>query len=648
MAWMPDPTAEWIETDGRGGYAMGTVCGRRMRRYHGLLVAATVPPTGRMMLVNGFDAWLEVDGQEIPISTQLYTPYVVAPDNSRWLEEFTTRPWPTWLFRLPDGSRVRQELFMPRGRTAAVLRWRRLEQGPGEPLRLHLRPFLSGRDHHSQHHENPSFQFAPQTSPCCWTWQAYPGLPPMVACSNGRFREQPLWYRNFIYEHERDRGLDDLEDLATPGVWTWNLSTSDAVLIWTTGMATLQDGGTNFDPIDLVQRWAGAESSRRAQLTPHQRHSETYIVHGRHRETIVAGYPWFTDWGRDTFISLRGLCLANGDLATAGAILDAWSGLVSEGMLPNRFPDAGAEPEFNSVDASLWYIVVVREYLDTCRERGLVLPEERVERLLGTVRAIIAGYAEGTRYRIHLDDDGLIAAGVPGVQLTWMDAKVGDWVVTPRIGKPVEIQALWLNALAAFPEAHPSAVEWLARGQQSFMERYWNETTGCLNDVVDVDHVRGQVDDSIRPNQLFAMGGLPTSLLSPGQTQRALQVVEEHLLTPLGMRTLSPSSPRYCGRYQGDVRSRDGAYHQGTVWPWLMGAFVLTWLKVRGDTPENRQLARQQFLAPLERHRREAGLDHISEIADADAPHTPRGCPFQAWSLGEYVRLDLQILRTER
>jgi predicted glycogen debranching enzyme len=265
--------------------------------------------------------------------------------------------------------------------------------------------------------------------------------------------------------------------------------------------------------------------------------------------------------------------------------------------------------------------------------------------LLQTVVQILNGYAQGTRYEIHRTDDGLLAAGSPGVQLTWMDAKVGDWVVTPRIGKPVEVQALWLNALARFGDLVPDGPAWLERGRKSFNERFWNSETGCLYDVVDVDHRDGLCDGNIRPNQLWALGGLPVELLTGAQRQQALEVVEQHLLTPLGLRTLSPSSERYCGRYLGGVKARDGAYHQGTVWPWLLGAFVECWLGVHGDTPETRQQARTRFLAPLERHRKEAGLDHLSEIADGDAPHSPRGCPFQAWSVSEWLRLDRQILQ---
>lgn len=645
MPWMPDSLAEWLETDGLGGYAMGTVGGRRTRRYHSVLTVATNPPTGRMTLVNGFDAWLEYEGQDVPISTQLYTPYVVAPDNSRWLDDFVTHPWPTWTYRLPDGPVIRQELLMLRGQPTTILRWRCLTpENGGIPLRLLLRPFLSCRDHHGSHSENGAFRFASQQTGEGRCWTPYAGVPSIHALSNGRFHEEPVWYRNFLYEHERERGLNDTEDLASPGKWSWNLAVEDAVLIWTAEPAGLGHDAKSSTALETAQRWTASEASRRSALPSKQHVVDQYLVKPAGRSSIIAGYPWFTDWGRDTFISLRGLCLARGDVATAGEILDAWSIHVSEGMLPNRFPDSGTEPEYNSVDASLWFIIAAREYLDLAERQHILLTPEHRQRLATAVEQIFAGYSAGTRFGIHRDDDGLIACGEPGVQLTWMDAKVGEWVVTPRIGKPVEIQALWLNALAAFPESHPQAREWLKQGCASFQHRFWNEQLGCLYDVIDVNHQPGEQDQTIAPNQVFALGGLPLTLTTTAQSKRALEVVEQHLLTPLGLRTRSPIDPGYHGRFQGGVKERDGAYHTGTVWPWLIGPYVEAWVKQHGSSPEIKQQARQRFLTPLERHFKEAGLDHISEVADGDAPHTPRGCPFQAWSLGEYLRLDLQVL----
>jgi predicted glycogen debranching enzyme len=317
-------------------------------------------------------------------------------------------------------------------------------------------------------------------------------------------------------------------------------------------------------------------------------------------------------------------------------------------MLPNLFVDQGGTPEFNTVDASLWYVVAVHDYLRAVEERGRDVPA-RDRRILGdAVRGILAGHVRGTRYGIRADADGLLAAGEPGVQLTWMDAKVGDWVVTPRIGKPVEIQALWLNALRAAGDFTAEHAELLERGTRSFARRFWNEEAGCLYDVVDADHEPGRLDGSIRPNQILAVGGLPYPLLRGDTARQVVDLVERILWTPLGLRTLEPGAPGYRPRYEGGVLSRDGAYHQGTVWPWLLGPFVEAWVRVRGGGTAVQSEARRRFLAPILEHLDQAGLGHVSEIADAEAPHTPRGCPFQAWSVAEALRLDLQILTSGR
>jgi predicted glycogen debranching enzyme len=377
-----------------------------------------------------------------------------------------------------------------------------------------------------------------------------------------------------------------------------------------------------------------AETKRRAKLgAPVQRAADAYVVRRGEGRTIIAGYPWFTDWGRDTFIALRGFMTLPGGRGLARDILLAWAPTVSQGMVPNRFPDAGEQPEYNAVDASLWYVVAAQEYLNAAGR----LPDAEVQMLHHAIDQIIAGYRAGTRFGIHMDDDGLVAAGVPGLQLTWMDAKVGDWVVTPRIGKPVEVQALWLNALRIAATRSPELGELADRALASFRARFWNE--GSLFDVIDVDHVRGRNDPALRPNQIFAAGGLPLTLLEPDQACRVIETVEKRLLTPMGLRSLAPDEPGYRGRCEGGVAERDGAYHQGTVWPWLIGPFVEAWLRQRDFAPDARREADQRFLAPLRAHLGVAGIGHVSEIADGDAPHTPRGCPFQAWSLGELLRL---------
>jgi predicted glycogen debranching enzyme len=316
-------------------------------------------------------------------------------------------------------------------------------------------------------------------------------------------------------------------------------------------------------------------------------------------------------------------------------------------MLPNRFADQGDEPEYNSVDASLWFVVAVHDYLAARLESGKAAPARERKRMQAAVESILNGYARGTRFGIRMELDGLLAAGEPGVALTWMDARIEGRPVTPRIGKPVEVQALWLNALrigAAFSERWSEAFQ---RGLASFGERFWNEETGSLHDVVDVDHVSDRIDATCRPNQIFAVGGLPFALLEGERARRLVATVQQRLWTPLGLRSLAPEEPGYVPHYGGGVSERDHAYHQGTVWPWLAGPFVEAWMRARGDTSEARHEARAFFLGPLLEHLDQAGIGHVSEIADAEPPHTPRGCPFQAWSTGELLRLELQVLSEE-
>ena len=492
----------------------------------------------------------------------------------------------------------------------------------------------------------PVFRFDAASGAGRVAWRPYQDVPGVTAIHNGTYIHDPHWYFNFLYQSEQARGLDCEEDLAAPGTLSWQLDAAQADLI----LSTTEYAGERLaqsDAAACAEQMRRREHERRAQFaSPLHVSADAYIVHKAvtsrpPQKTIIAGYPWFTDWGRDTFISLRGLCIATGRLADARDILLAWSSTVSEGMVPNRFPDHGARPEFNSVDASLWYVNAVQDYLRTPRqERATSAAREDQHILQEAVTKILEGYSKGTRFNIHVDSDGLLAAGEPGVQLTWMDAKVGDWVVTPRIGKPVEVQALWLNALAFAVKSDARWRPLLELGLRSFGERFWNPQRGCLFDVVDVDHQAGVNDASVRPNQVFAVGGLPLAVLDGERARRVVASVETHLLTPAGLRSLAPDEPGYAAHYEGGVRERDAAYHQGTVWPWLMGAFVEAWLRTHGGDVIARREARRRFLDPLLAGTYSAGLGHINEIADGDAPHAPRGCPFQAWSVGEALRLD--------
>ena len=633
---------EWLEADGLGGFASGTVSGIRTRRYHALLLTATKPPAGRLVLVNGFDAAVETATGSSALSSQQYTPDIIHPDGARRIVEFKSEPWPKWIFALEDGTKIEQELFLVHGASIVALSWRLLNATAKATLTV--RPFLSARDYHSMHHENPAFQFHPEINDRRLIWHPYPGVPGIVALHNGSYQHQPEWYRNFVYQQERERGLDFTEDIAAPGSFRWELSAGPAILIFAADGFCNERLPVERSTEEMFGKLRAAEHQRRRQfLTPLHRAADNYLVKRGNGKTIVAGYPWFTDWGRDTFISLRGLCLAAERLDDARDILLEWSNVVSEGMLPNLFPDQGDRPEYNSVDASLWYIVAVHDFLAAAQNNGGGVFQWQKKSLQTAVHAILTGYSRGTRFGIRMDDDGLLAAGMPGVQLTWMDAKVGDWVVTPRIGKPVEIQALWLNALWIASQFNDNWKEPLARGRESFRRRFWHEQ-GYLYDVVDADHQPGKLDGSFRPNQIFAVGGLPLALLDGERAKRIVDAVERRLWTPLGLRSLAPDDANYVAHYQGGVRERDGAYHQGTVWPWLIGPFVEAWLRVRDHSDEAKREARGRFLQPMLDHLQHAGLGHVSEIADADPPHTPRGCPFQAWSLAELLRLDRVVL----
>ncbi len=613
---------EWLEADRAGGFASGTVSTIRTRRYQALVLVAQTPPTSRVVLVNGFEGWVETPGGRAALTSQRYVPGVVDPDGAARITAFQREPWPRWEFTLANGTALTQEIFVAPGSGQTVLRWRR-RAGP-VPCRLCVRLLMSGRDAGSLHRENAAFPFEAKAEGGTVRFGAYPGLPAVTAYGADAWEAAPEWYRQFLYTVEQDRGLDCVEDLGSPGILSWDLAVGEATLV-------LRADDAPPMPVPALAR---AEQARRAQ--PSLRLSaDSYLSARGTGRTVLAGFPWFTDWGRDTFISIRGLLIAQGRVAEATEILLEWAGMVDQGMVPNRFPDDAGPAEFNAVDASLWFVIAVHDLL-----RAGGVPADAIMRLKTAGEAILAGYSAGARYRIGADADGLIRAGVPGVQLTWMDAKVGDWVVTPRIGKPVEVQALWINALRI---ADGWSGRWGALAQKAtaaLLARFPDPETGGLYDVVDVDHQVGAINRQVRPNQIFAVGGLPFPLLPEALARSVVMLVERELLTPLGLRTLAPSDPAYRPRYQGNLVERDGAYHQGTVWPWLIGPFVEAWLRVRGNTDMARAEARSRFLPPLLAHLETGGLGHITECADGDAPHTPGGCPFQAWSLGELLRLE--------
>ncbi len=630
-------TREWLETDGLGGYAMGTVCGVRTRRYHALLVAAARPPASRMVLVNGLEVFAETSGGRHALSSQRYQGGVLHPNGGMQVSSFSCQPWPTWQYVLADGTRIAQEVFVAPGPPRVFVRWRLVTRS--QPSRLWVRPLISGRDHHALHHENPAFGFDGQHSGGSIRWSPYPGVPSIGALSNGEYHHEPDWYRAFLYTDEVARGLDATEDLASPGSFTFDLSRGDAILAFAANGAGMEAG----DAVGIVQRVADAEFGRRARhRSLLHRAADSYLVARGEGRTVIAGYPWFTDWGRDTFIALPGLCLARGHFESARDVALTWAAALSDGMLPNRFPESGEAPEYNAVDSALWFVLAVGALL---RQPEVLSPPE-AGLLRSAIIAVVEQYAAGTRYGIRCDTDGLLACGGPGTQLTWMDAVVEGRPVTPRGGKPVEVQALWVNALAVVAAHEPRWEQVLARARGSFPERFWNPAASCLHDVVDCDHHPGAVDASFRPNQILAVGGLPVSLVGASHARRVVDAVEERLWTPMGLRTLDRDDPRYQGRYEGDTARRDAAYHQGTAWPWLAGPFVKAWVRVHGGTAEAKREAQRRFLEPLLAHTGDLGMGHLPEIADGDPPQSARGCPFQAWSVAAALQIESELACT--
>jgi predicted glycogen debranching enzyme len=619
---------EWLETDGCGGYAMGTSDGIRTRRYHAILLAATRPPEGRMVLVADLEVFVETPAGRFALSSHRYRSgdgEIVHPDGAQRLTSFAHWPWPRWEWTLPDATRIAYELVVEHSgeRPRVALRWTRLA---GTVTSLHVQPLLAGRDYHATHHENPAFRFEPELAGESVTWRPYDDVPAIHSIANGLYQHAPDWYRGFLLAEEVERGLDAVEDLASPGVFTFDLSIGQASLVVSTAALT-------GDAAAIADEVFAGEARRRAELVsahPYAYVTDAYIVARTDPDpagrTIIAGYPWFADWGRDTFIALRGLCLATGRRDDARAILCQWARAVSGGMLPNRFDERDASPEYNSVDAALWFVIAADAYLAgdaTAADRQL---------LLRAIAAIVTGYQAGTRHGIRVDDDGLLACGEPGVQLTWMDAKVGNQCITPRIGKPVEIQALWINALLIAGRTAEAD-----RARTAF-SRFWDPRRRQLHDVIDADHVRGAVDTTCRPNQIFAIGGVPHAMLAGDRARAVVDTVERTLWTPAGLRSLDPGDPRYHPRYLGSPDERDSSYHNGPVWPWLAGPFIEAWVRVRGNTAEARREARTRLLQPL--LDRAIGAGHLPEICDGDAPHRAVGCPFQAWSLAEAIRID--------
>jgi predicted glycogen debranching enzyme len=618
---------EWLETNGLGSFAMGTVAGPATRRYHALLCAAERPPVGRLVLVNRCEETVLVDGVRHALGSNFY-PGVVHPDGHRAIAEFRIDPWPTWRYRLSSLT-VERTLFMPWGRQMTVVVWRLIDDDRAAPrhARLFVRPLISGRDYHALHRENAALRSEVAVEEGRVRMEPYYGVPPVYLHHNGVYAHRPDWYRRFEYPVERERGLEYEEDLFSPGELSYELAEDrDAIAVF------------SIEPeVPDVARLRESEAARRAALGGDHDDplcarlaaaGDHFIVQRSTHRSVIAGYPWFTDWGRDAFISLPGLSLCRaGGAALGREVVLAFAPWVKGGLVPNRFPDGGDEPEYNSVDAPLWFVLAACRAARAC-------PAAEAEELVRAIKQVVEGYLAGTRYNISVDDDGLIRADAPGMQLTWMDAKIGDWVVTPRAGKPVEIQALWVAALEAVARlvaptdaayAHELA-ERAAWARSSFASLFWHEAGGYLYDVVD----GARRDETLRPNQLYALG-LCAPLVEPARAERALAVVERELLTPFGLRTRA-RGPGYHGRIAGDQAARDAAYHEGTVWPFLLGIFADACVRVRGAIPDG-------LLDGITAHVAGEGMGAVHEIFDGDAPYAPRGCPAQAWSVAECLRV---------
>lgn len=620
---------EWLETNGIGGFAASTISGANTRRYHGLLVAAIDPPVGRAVLVSKFEEALTINGIIYNLSSNQY-PGAVHPQGYKYLKNFRLDPFPIWTYQLDDVV-IEKTVFMVHGENTTVVEYRVLSRN-GKAVSLELRPLIAFRDYHHIGTKKSLVKKFTQNENSV-SIKPLADMPAVnFSHSTARAEESGDWYYHFEYAIEKERGFDFREDLFNPFALTFDLSATATVIVSTepkdaANAAQYRESELRRRNELIVRSGAVTDFGKQLVLAADQ-----FIVARGGENTVIAGYPWFTDWGRDTMIALPGLTIATRRFEIAKSILLEYAKHISEGMLPNRFPDGSAEPEYNTVDATLWYFEAIRAYAEATGDFDTVR-----EHLYEKLREIITWHIQGTRYGIRVDtSDGLLLSGENGHQLTWMDAKIGDWVVTPRTGKAVEIQALWYNALRIMQDFatrfddetgktdYKLVADFVA---QNFEPAFWNEHEQCLYDVVDI----GKRDASVRPNQIFAVS-LPHTMLSTERARKVVEKVRTELLTPFGLRSLSPEDKNYAPIYIGSPLQRDGSYHQGTVWGWLIGPYITAHRRVfNEDTPG--------ILQRLEKHLSEAGLGSISEIFDGNPPHKPRGCFAQAWSVAEVLRV---------
>jgi predicted glycogen debranching enzyme len=637
---------EWIVTNGIGGYAFGTIPGHQTRCYHGLLVAALQPPLGRTLLLAKVDEIVRYGAQHFELGTNRWITGAVTPEGFRHIERFRLEgSLPVWTFALADAL-LEKRVFMQPGANTTYVMYRLVRASASIELSLKALVNYCG-EHCTTAAGKWHMDIAPVENGLRVT--AFDGAVPLYLLStSGTARPAHEWYRDFDLTLERARGLSDHTDHLFAGEFSATLAPGDSLTMVASTSKTPSLNGEaalaarHREAHALLERFFAGNMGvspmappaiQQLVLAADQFIAARPLEGAPEARTILAGYPWFGDWGRDTMVALPGLCLATGRPWLARNILRTFARFVNEGMLPNNFPRAGEDPQYNTVDATLWYFEAIREYFDVTSDTGLL------RELYAVLSGIIDAHVRGTRYHIHVDPaDGLLYAGEPGVQVTWMDAKVGDWIVTPRIGKPVEVNALWLNATTTMARIARAIgrtgnrYDELAERARTGFERFWNPATRFCFDVIDGPKGSGDNDASLRPNQIFAVS-LPRTALTPAQQQAVVEVCARELLTSFGLRSLGPGEPGYRGRYAGKPQERDAAYHQGTVWGWLLGPFALAHLRVYRD-PD----IAASFLEPMLNHVEAAGLGTASEIFDGDPPFAPNGCLAQAWTVGETLR----------
>ncbi len=641
---------EWLVTNGIGGYASGTVANLLTRRYHGYLMAAIQPPLGRTLMLAKLDETAEYDG--IQAENGHYYPLYVnrwsngasltEPDGTHHLNRFHLEgTTPVWTYACADAL-LEKRIWMQRGANSTYIQYR-LTRASG-PMLLQSKAFVDYRDYHSTTIIN---EWQPEIIPVerGLRLRLFDGAVPFYIFSDrATIAPRYDWYEGFLLTQEEYRGQNDVEeDHIYAAQISLVLEPGDSMtVVATTEVNANLNGDKAYAERQAYEQelLAIAENSGISVQSPPLKQlvlsADQFIVErptpkDPDGHSIIAGYHWFSDWGRDTMIALPGLTLTTGRPDIASSILRTFAQYVDQGMLPNRFPDESEVPEYNTVDATFWYFEAIQQYFTATKDRGLL------KELFPVLDNIIDWHQRGTRYQIHLDkSDGLIYAGEVGVQLTWMDAKVNDWVVTPRIGKAVEINALWYNALCIMADfarqlgKETTLYDSLASDARAGFARFWSAEMGYCYDVLDTPS--GEDDLSLRPNQLLAVS-LSYSPLDTQQQRGIVDACSRNLLTAHGLRSLSAEDPQYIGAYGGDQVKRDGAYHQGTVWGWLIGPYVCAHLKVYQDAQEA-----QSFLSSLLQHLAIHGVGSISEIFDGDPPFNPRGCIAQAWSVAEVLR----------